>query len=69
MRMTNAQRIAANLDGLADLIYRADDINLEICQAEFGDRDDLIGCKFPDEDKGCQKCIREWLEKEDEDEL
>ncbi len=61
--MTNAQRIAADLDALADLIYRADDISPEICQVEFGEDDKLINCKHP-EDKGCLKCIKEWLEQE-----
>jgi hypothetical protein len=62
--MTNAEKIAADIDGLADLIYRADDINPEICNAEYGEGDDLVNCKYPDEDKGCVKCIKEWLMEE-----
>jgi hypothetical protein len=62
--MTNAQKLTADVAALADLIYRADDINPEICQAEFGEDDELINCKHPDEDGGCMECIKGWLEQE-----
>lgn len=61
--MTNAQKLAADLDALADLIYRADDVCPEICRMDFSDKDELINCKHP-EDKGCSKCIKEWLAQE-----
>jgi len=61
---TNADRLALDTDGLADLIYRADDVSTEICRAEFGDEDEIIHCRYPDEDGGCKKCIKEWLNKE-----
>jgi hypothetical protein len=62
---TYADRLAVDTDRLADLIYRADDINADICQADFDDQfDEVIGCKYPGEEKGCIKCIKEWLEKE-----
>lgn len=62
--MTNAEKIASDMDGLADLIYRADDVSPEICTMDYDESDREINCKYPNEDKGCVKCIKEWLMKE-----
>lgn len=64
--MTNAEKIASDINILTDLIYRADDISPNICKADFNDADELVNCPYPD-DNGCMKCIRNWLMKEVEE--
>lgn len=44
--MTNTEKIASDIDVLADLIYRADDINPNICKADFNDVDELVNCPY-----------------------
>lgn len=61
--MTNAQKLTADVAALADLIYRADDINPEICQAEFGEDDELINCKHPDEGWWLQEMYQRMVRK------
>ena len=66
--MTNADRLALDTGQLADLIYRADDVGTEICQVGYDKHGDYISCRYPDEDNGCIKCIKDWLEKEIDEE-
>ena len=61
---TNADRLALDTEQLADLIYRADDVSPEICKAEFDNADGIQNCKHLNDNRGCRKCIQEWLNKE-----
>ena len=62
---TNADRLALNTERLAEALYNSDDYSDIGCPAHMDEQfEELVGCKYPGENKGCVKCIKEWLSKE-----
>jgi hypothetical protein len=65
--MRNIDILTADVDRIAELLYQADSCD-EFCQLVYDEnQDEYTGCRYENEDqgKGCLKCIKEWLLKED----
>lgn len=62
---TNADRLSLDASRLAELMYNSDNYNEIGCPARLDEQfDELVGCRYPDEERGCVKCIKEWLNRE-----
>lgn len=64
--MTNLEKITANIDDVAELLYQTDAFE-NACQLEPDADDDFLSVRSEcDEPKGCLVCIKDWLRKEAE---
>lgn len=61
--MTNAEKYAADIDRLAEVIYGTDDYD-EACNIKYDENNELVGCRHDGVEKGCLVCIKDWLRKE-----
>jgi len=61
--LTNAQKLAADTNHMADFIYGADDFD-DICKIGFDEDGEPLYLPECEDPESCLKCIKKWLNKE-----